>query len=114
MFSDMWEFTLPFPTHHQVTTICQNIRNNRTWAYVALVVDPNDIYNNNYRLVGIIKFNEMYPLNWVRGYISSIANWQILIKDPNIWIRDFKNNMKHNINIENYWEEINDGVYIDY
>jgi hypothetical protein len=74
---------------------------------VALVVDPNDISNNNYRLVGIIRFDKPSSLNWLQQNISPNANWQILIKNPNVWIRDFKNNMRHNFNIENYWEEIN-------
>jgi hypothetical protein len=65
MFSDMWEFTLPFPNHHQVTSTCKNIRKNGTWTYMVLVVDPNDIYETNYWLVGIIKFKEKYPINWV-------------------------------------------------
>jgi hypothetical protein len=50
MFSDMWEFVLLFSNHDQVTATCKGIRDNRTWTYVALVVDANDIYNTNYWL----------------------------------------------------------------
>jgi hypothetical protein len=81
---------------------------------VALVVNPNDIYNTNYRLVGVIKFDEEYSINLLQQNIFPTTNWQILIKHPNLWIRDFKNNMKQNINNENYWEEINDGSSNNY
>jgi hypothetical protein len=111
MFSDMWEFTIPFPNQHQVIATCQNTRKHRTWPYVLLLLHPNHIYNTNYRLVGIIKFDEEYSINLLQQNNSPTANWQILIKDPNLWIRDFKSNMRQNINNEN-WEEINDGAFL--